>query len=166
MKKILKYIFCFIIWIFVFFSWVTFWDWWDDWWTLTCSWDLILNASWDKCICDSENFCCWIQLNTVVPFIWDCIELNTDSNREDTTSVNNVTAFPILMQWLMKILMSVIMVFSFLMVIVSWLLMTAWAFQTNSFDKWKKILKNVIISLLLLWCSWLILSLINPNFFK
>ena len=120
-----------------------------------------------KCVCDPNIKCCGVQLNTVVPFIWDCIELDADSSRGDTTSVNSMTAFPILMQWLMKILMSVIMVFSFIMVIVAWLLMTTWAFwKSSGFDKWKTILKNVIISLILLWCSWLILSLINPSFFK
>lgn len=125
----------------------------------------IANESHTKCICDSSNKCCWIKLNTVVPFIWDCIELNTDSHRWDTTAVTSITAFPLLMQWLMKILMSAIMVFSFLMVIIAWLMMTSWAFSNSSFSKWKTILKNVIISLILLWCSWLILSLINPSFF-
>lgn len=130
-----------------------------------CTWDTVPNADRTKCICDSSKKCCWIQLNTVVPFIGDCIEMNSDSSRWDTTSVTSVTAFPILMQWLMKILMSAIMVFSFLMVIVAWLSMTTWAFGWSWFTKWKTILKNVIISLILLWCSWLILSLINPNFF-
>lgn len=130
-----------------------------------CALGTIPNADNTKCVCNPNAKCCWIQLNTVVPFIWDCIEMGTDSGRWDTTSVTSVTAFPILMQWLMKILMSVIMVFSFIMVIVSWLMMTAWAFKSSSFDKWKTILKNVLISLILLWCSWLILSLINPSFF-
>ena len=166
-------------------NWNTSWwsaGWWS-WWNI-CSWDTIMPEWWTsasdctwcadwtkaspdntKCICDSSVKCCWIKLNTVVPFIWDCIELDSDSTRSDTTSVNSVTAFPILMQWLMKIVMSVIMVFSFIMLIVAWLMMTAWAFKNTSFDKWKTILKNVIISLILLWCSWLILSLINPSFF-
>lgn len=127
--------------------------------------ETIPNANHTKCVCDSNFKCCGIKLNTVVPFIWDCIEMNTDSSRSDTTSVTSVTAFPILMQWLMKILMSAIMIFSFLMVIIAWLMMTAWPFSSGSFSKWKTILKNVIISLILLWCSWLILSLINPSFF-
>ena len=127
--------------------------------------ETIPNESHTKCICDSSKKCCWIKLNTVVPFIWDCIELNTDSHKWDTTAVTSITAFPLLMQWLMKILMSAIMVFSFLMVIIAWLMMTSWAFSNSSFSKWKTILKNVIISLILLWCSWLILSLINPSFF-
>ena len=126
---------------------------WEIWSTWSC-----------KCICDPNVKCCGIQLNTVVPFIWDCIEMSA-STRWDTTSVTSTTAFPILMQWLMKILMSAIMVFSFLMVIVAWLSMTTWAFGGSGFTKWKTILKNVIISLILLWCSWLILSLVNPSFF-
>ena len=131
-----------------------------------CTNDWEIWSTWQcKCVCNPDEKCCWIQLNTVVPFIWDCIELDTDSSRWDTTSVNSVTAFPILMQWLMKIVMSVIMIFSFLMVIASWLMMTTWAFSSTNFDKWKTILKNVLISLILLWCSWLILSLINPSFF-
>lgn len=138
--------------------------------TVTCNtwaWEMPDPTNPCKCVCNPDKKCCGVQLNTVVPFIWDCIELDADSSRGDTTSVNSMTAFPILMQWLMKILMSVIMVFSFIMVIVAWLLMTTWAFwKSNGFDKWKTILKNVIISLILLWCSWLILSLINPSFFK
>lgn len=138
--------------------------WW--WQCQACiTWETKPNESHTRCICDPNYKCCWIQLNTVVPFIWDCIELDTNSSRWDTTSVNSVTAFPVLMQWLMKLLMSAIMVFSFLMVIVAWLMMTTWAFSNSSFTKWKTILKNVIISLILLWCSWLILSLINPSFF-
>lgn len=118
-----------------------------------------------RCICDPDLKCCGVQLNNVVPFIWDCIEMNWESNRDNTTNVTSVTAFPILMQGLMKILMSVIMIFSFLMIIVAWLMIVSWAFGWNWFATWKKIIKNVIISLILLWCSWLILSLINPSFF-
>ena len=132
---------------------------------IACGSWTVPNANHTKCVCDPNKKCCWIQLNTVVPFIWDCIEMDADSSRTDTTSVNSVTAFPILVQWLMKILMSAIMVFSFLMVIVAWLSMITWAFSSSGFTKWKTILKNVIISLILLWCSWLILSLINPSFF-
>lgn len=137
-----------------------------DCWTpqeCTNDWEIWSEAS-CKCVCNPDEKCCWIQLNTVVPFIWDCIEM-VASNRSDTTSVTSVTAFPILVQWLMKILMSAIMIFSFLMVIIAWLMMTTWAFSSWNFAKWKTILKNVIISLILLGCSWLILSLVNPNFF-
>lgn len=127
--------------------------------------ETIPNESHTRCICDPNFKCCWVQLNNVIPFIWDCIEMNAESSRDNTTNVNSVTAFPILMQWLMKILMSVIMIFSFLMIIVAWLMIVSWAFGWNWFTTGKKIIKNVIISLILLWCSWLILSLINPSFF-
>lgn len=143
---------------------------WDSWYNagwqcIDCTWDTMPNPKHTRCICNPNLKCCWVQLNTVVPFIWDCIEMNTESNRDNTTNVNSVTAFPILMQWLMKILMSVIMIFSFLMIIVAWLMIVSWAFGWNWFTTGKKIIKNVIISLILLWCSWLILSLINPSFF-
>lgn len=123
------------------------------------------NEAHTRCICNPDEKCCGVQLNNVVPFIGDCIEMNAESSRDTTTNVNSVTAFPILMQWLMKILMSVIMIFSFLMIIVAWLMIVSWAFGWNWFATWKKIIKNVIISLILLWCSGLILSLINPSFF-
>jgi len=137
---------------------------WSTWCTSCEEWT-IPNESHTRCICDPNFKCCWVQLNNVIPFIWDCIEMNAESNRDNTTNVNSVTAFPILMQWLMKILMSVIMIFSFLMIIVAWLMIVSWAFGWNWFATGKKIIKNVIISLILLWCSWLILSLINPSFF-
>ena len=123
------------------------------------------NEEHTKCVCDPDIKCCGVQLNTVIPFIWDCIEMNAESSRDNTTNVNSVTAFPILMQWLMKIVMSVIMIFSFIMIIVAWLLIVSGAFGWNWFTTGKKIIKNVIISLILLWSSWLILSLINPSFF-
>lgn len=132
---------------------------------IQCTWDTMPNEAHTRCICDPDKKCCGVQLNNVVPFIWDCIEMNAESSRDNTTNVNSVTAFPILMQWLMKILMSVIMIFSFLMIIVAWLMIVSWAFGWNWFATGKKIIKNVIISLILLWCSWLILSLINPSFF-
>ena len=142
---------------------------WDANWDYICEscipGETIPNESHTRCICDPNFKCCWVQLNNVIPFIWDCIEMNAESNRDNTTNVNSVTAFPILMQWLMKILMSVIMIFSFLMIIVAWLMIVSWAFGWNWFATGKKIIKNVIISLILLWCSWLILSLINPSFF-
>lgn len=143
---------------------------WDSWYNagwqcIDCTWDTMPNPKHTRCICNPNLKCCWVQLNNVVPFIWDCIEMNGESNRDNTTNVTSVTAFPILMQWLMKILMSVIMIFSFLMIIVAWLMIVSWAFGWNWFTTGKKIIKNVIISLILLGCSWLILSLINPSFF-
>ena len=128
-----------------------------------------LNPDTCKCECDSSIACCWVKLNTVVPFIWDCIEMTTmndpnSSSRTWTVTVNQLNAFPFLMQWLMKILITAILIFSIIIVIVAWLMMTVDP-ALNTYKKWTTMLKNVIISLILLWCSWLILKLINPSFF-
>ena len=124
-----------------------------------------------KCVCDPSQTCCGIQLNTVVPFIWDCIEM-VDSDTAlglnvDTASsrVTQITAFPYLMMWLTKIVVTAILILSVIIVIASGVLMVTWGIWWDWYSKWTKLLKNVIISLILLWCSWLILKLINPTFF-
>lgn len=154
--------------------------WNNEYWTLSWSsyichscktWEEIANPDHSRCICDINwKKCCWVKLNTIVPFIWDCIEIQENGMlwnglNSDKLVVNQYSAFPILIQWLMKILMSLVLIFSFLMIIIAWLLMTSWAFSKKSYDKWKDIIRKVVISLILLWCSWLILSLINPSFF-
>jgi len=126
----------------------------------------IPNISHTKCVCDPAIKCCGIQLNMAIPFIWDCIENESDGAWwTGTTVVNSITAFPILMQWMMKIIMSFILIISFLLIIVSGLMLTMWGFKSTNWDKWKTMIKNVIVSLILLWLSWLILKLINPSFF-
>lgn len=142
------------------------WDtWYNVWWQCyACGTWQKPNENHTKCVCDPNVKCCWIKLNTTVPFIWDCIE-SWPTSRDGSTQVNEVTAFPVLIQWLMKIILSLTLIFSFLMIIVAWFLMTSSAFKDSLYSKWKDIIKKVIISLILLWCSWLILSLINPSFF-
>ena len=86
-----------------------------------------------KCECDPTKRCCWILLNTVVPFIWDCIEMTSQnnvwsSNNENTSTVNQLNAFPFLMMWLSKIMVTAILIFSFLIVIVSGLMMVIWVY--------------------------------------
>ena len=135
------------------------------------------NRSWDKrnlntckCECDPSQRCCWILLNTVVPFIWDCIEMTSQndvwsSNNDNTSTVNQLNAFPFLMMWLSKILVTAILIFSFLIVIVSWLMMVTWVYDEGNYKKWMERIKKVVVALILLWSSWLILKLINPSFF-
>ena len=116
-----------------------------------------------KCVCNPERWCCGVKLNTVVPFIGDCIEM---TNWNDTTQwVNQLNAFPYLMKWLTKILITAIMIFSIIIVIVAWFLMSTSVANEWNYKKGTELLKKVIICLILLWCSWLILKLINPNFF-
>ncbi len=127
------------------------------------------NLARTKCICSSSGWnCCGIKLNTVVPFIWDCIEMNNDDSAPsagNTTRVNALNAFPILMWSLSKILVTAILIFSFVMVVVWWVMIISWWIDESNFKKWKDIIYKVIMALALLWASWIILRLINPNFF-
>ncbi len=128
------------------------------------SWKMA-NIDHTKCICDPWQWCCGIQLNTVVPFIWDCIEMSNEESAGNTTRVNPLNAFPRLMWWLSKIIVTAILIFSFVMVVVAWVLITSWGIQQENYKKWLEIIKKVIMALALLWASWIILRLINPNFF-
>lgn len=122
-----------------------------------------------KRVCDPNTACCWIQLNTVVPFIGDCIEMTTQNstawNRWNSSYVNQLNAFPFLMMGLSKILVTVILIFSFLVVIAAWLMMVTWVYEEWNYKKWMDRIRKVIIALILLWSSGLILRLINPSFF-
>lgn len=123
------------------------------------------NIDHTKCICDSTQKCCGIQLNTVVPFIWDCIEMSNEESAGNTTRVNALNAFPILMWSLSKMLVTAILIFSFVMIVIWWVLIISWWINESNFKKWKEMIWKVIIWLALLWASWIILRLINPNFF-
>lgn len=100
------------------------------------------------------DWCCWIRLNTDFPIIWKCISIGSDSK----TNVTN--AFPYMVWAITKIVMSLILVVCFIFVIYAGIL--------RSSDKPKEakpILEKVAITILLLWFSWVILKLNNPNFF-
>ena len=114
------------------------WFWWL-WWTYvsatTCGWQ-----------------CTWVKLNTCFPIIWDCI---WDDKDEDATK-----AFPSMTWALAKIIVSLILVVCFILVIVAGIMRAA-----DKPDKGKALITKVAITVLLLWFSWVILRLINPNFF-
>lgn len=107
--------------------------------------------------CSDPWVCCGVSLNTDVPFIWNCIELSSEDN---TSKVTEENAFPTLVAWLTKLLMTVILIVCLLVLIVAWVLWTTWDAK-----KWKDLIKWVAIALALLWASWVILRLVNPNFF-
>jgi len=121
----------------------------------------------ERCACKCGG---GISLNTDVPFIGSCILMrwnNTQSWSAENvwTTVNQTTAFPRLIWWLSRILVTAILVFSFVMIIVGWVMMTmGWADQSQ-YDKGKSYIIHVVIALALLGSSGLILRLINPNFF-
>ena len=103
--------------------------------------------------CISKEECKWISLNTCFPIIWNCIWW--DDAKTDSTNV-----FPAMIWALTKIVVALVLVVCFILVIYSGIL---WA--TDEPKKAKDILKRVAITVLLLWFSWAILRLINPNFF-
>jgi cytochrome bd-type quinol oxidase subunit 2 len=70
-----------------------------------------------------------------------------------------------LMWWLTKILVTVILLTSFIAIIAAWVMMTASGSSDTWASNWKKLIWSVITALALLWASWVILRLINPNFF-
>lgn len=118
-----------------------------------------------KYVCNPAVTCCGIKLNTNVPFIGNCIEYSNDqwaNTNENTTRVNIMNAFPILMGSLSRIMLTIILIGSFLMIVVWGVMMT----NPEQFWDGKKIIKNVIIAIALLWLSWIILNAINPNFFR
>ena len=98
------------------------------------------NCGWD---------CNWVKLNTCFPVIWDCIE-----------SGEATGAFPRLMSVLTKVVISLTLVVCFILIIVGWIMRAA-----DKPKEWKALIVKVAITLLLLWFSWVILRLVNPNFF-
>lgn len=122
-----------------------------------------------ECVCNPSVACCGIKLNTVVPFIGDCIEMTTQNSTAganwNSTYVNQLNAFPFLMMGLSKILVTVILIFSFLVIIAAWLMMVTWVYEEGNYSKWLERIKKIIVALILLWSSGLILKLINPTFF-
>ena len=109
--------------------------------------------------CVSREECKWIALNTCFPIIWNCI----DTWKEDTT--NPTQAFPMMIWALTKFVMSLVLVVCFILIIVAWIMRAGdnpWSWKWW-WAKW--LLAKVAITILLLWFSWVILRLINPNFF-
>lgn len=108
--------------------------------------------------CVPKDECKWIALNTCFPIVWNCIESwswKTDATR----------AFPVMIWALTKIVMSLILVVCFILIIVAGIM---WASDNPWSWKWwwaKWLIAKVAITILLLWFSWVILRLINPNFF-
>ena len=95
----------------------------------------------------------WIKLNTCFPIIWDCIKV-----WEGKT--NATQAFPTMIGALTKIIMALVLIVCFIFVIIAWIKRASDDPKTA-----RSIIIKVGITVLLLWFSWVILRLINPNFF-
>lgn len=115
--------------------------------------------------CDAKWVCCGIELNTNVPFIGKCIEDTADDVWWDETGVTADQAFPVLMWSLVRIMVTIILIVSFVLIVVGGIqIASAWS------DSWaassgRKLIMKVVIGIALLGASWVILRLINPNFF-
>ena len=116
--------------------------------------------------CDPITCNCGVKLNTSIPFIGSCLMYgntnNQNENGDGTTTVNSINAFPILMGALIRLLVSVILLACFGALIVGWFMMTV----PEQFKTGKGLVMKVVWTIVALWSLWLILYLINPNFFK
>lgn len=115
-----------------------------------------------------KEVCCeGILLNTSVPFIGQCIVFRRSNEKQPEAwlVVDEETAFPILMWGLSKILVSIILLVGFVWMLVGGVMISASGGTEDWAKKGKKIIWNIISALALLWASWVILRLINPNFF-
>jgi len=103
--------------------------------------------------------CCGVKLNTNVPFIGKCLE-DEQYSGQDPTVVTQERAFPVLMGSLTQILVTVILIVSFVLIVVGGIMIA-----TGNPKGGKDLLMKVVIGIALLGASGVILRLINPNFF-
>jgi len=97
-----------------------------------------------------------VELNTDFPWIEGrCID------PEKTTDI-----FGDMLWKLMKLAINFTIAIAFLSLIWAGIMISTSGVSQNTAGKWKELLKKVIIGIVLLWLSWLILHVINPNFFK
>ncbi len=117
-------------------------------------------------ICDIKKCNCWVKLNTNVPFIGRCLMYgntnNVNQGGDGTTTVNSINAFPILMGAMMRLLVGVILIVCLWTLIVGGFMMTV----PEQYEKGKGLVRKVVWTIAALWSLWLILYLINPNFFR
>ena len=136
------------------------------WWEPSPSWFWCDCGTWNKLVgntcksCSADGVCCGISLNTNIPFIGNCIEDGTSAPGPGETGVTWQTAFPVLMWSLTKILITLILIVSFVLIIIGGIMIA-----TGNPSWGKKMITNVVIGIALLGASWVILRLINPNFF-
>ncbi|MDD3262448.1 MAG: hypothetical protein PHR61_01255 [Candidatus Absconditabacteria bacterium] len=122
-----------------------------------------------KCVpCSDPGVCCGIELNTKVPFIGNCIEFGKGdvSDSENEISATQEEAFPKLMGGLMRILVTIIMLGSFVAILVGGVMISSAGPDEQKATKGKKLIIDVVIALAILGASGVILRLINPNFFQ
>lgn len=119
-------------------------------------------AWWEKCDPDKD-----IMLNISIPFIGRCIKKdpNAKQTSDDTGNSTVGNVFPKLMWGMIRLVMTAIYIIWFLWILVGWFMIAASGADPSLKEKWKSLIIMIIWWLILLWASWVILNLINPNFF-
>ncbi len=115
---------------------------------------------------NDDKCCVGTLLNTNVPFVGQCITLAKDWASWDGTVVTEETAFPVLMGSLTKMMVTVILLISFVAILAGGVMISASGGSDSWAKKGKELIGKVIIAIAVLWASGVILRLINPNFFK
>lgn len=109
--------------------------------------------------------CSGIKLNTDVPFIGNCIYFGKTEGTGDNKKISQLDAFPYLISGLMKIVMTAILVISFVLIVVAGVMISASGISPNAYKTGMKLIEKVAIGIALLGASGVILKIINPNFF-
>lgn len=123
-------------------------------WDIACKTDA--DCSWgDTCVFNEENY------KNDGNDIWICIS----QKESDQTTVTDKTAFPVLMWWLTKILVTIIILAGFIGILAGGVMISSSGGSDEGAKKGKDLIIRVIIALALLGASGVILRLINPNFF-
>lgn len=117
----------------------------------------------NKCVCQpSDDNCCGVPLYTNVPFVGKCIQYGPrDGVATGANDIPPVNAFPVLLQALSKILLSVILIMCFGAIVVAGVMISS-----GNDEQGKSLITHVVVAMALLWASGVILRLINPNFFQ
>ena len=105
-----------------------------------------------------RNRCKWIKLNTNFPFVGSCIGL-------ESGGTNQINVFPRMVKSLMKLIISVIMLMSLIIIIIAGVMVTSSGYDSGNYKKGLDLINKVATGLALLGASGVILKLINPNFF-
>ena len=126
--------------------------------SLICAFLMMMVSFW--AIFANGKTCSGIKLNTDVPFVGNCIETTKGGDK-----TNQINAFPKLMWAMMKLLMTVILVMSLLMIVAAGVMMTTAWLESRNYTKGMDIIEKVAVGMALLGASGVIPKLINPNFF-
>ena len=99
-----------------------------------------------------------IKLNTNFPFVGSCIGF-------EWGGTNQINVFPKMVKSLMKLIISIIMLMSLIIIIIAGVMVTSSGYDSGNYKKGLDLINKVATGLALLGASGVILKLINPNFF-